>query len=272
MRESIEDIIRKRTDDWLREAIKKVESGDFSLLDNPRPFAMADILVSRESTDATILDVGVAFGDLLFLLKQRGFKNLSGMDFSEEALKFVRKRLCDSLPLYQMDVSMPEYPKGADRYDVIILGDIIEHIWAPKRALLNMRPLLEDGGRLLVSVPNAGFIMNGLLMSFFPEKLFLSNLYGSWTDHINAYNQHLLKSHLIACGFKPLMITGSGAKIFFPRPKGMQKKLTRKFLLSMFWLCELLRPLSNRLFSQNIIILAQKVGEDNLDVDVYADT
>ena len=48
------------------------------------------------------------------------------------------------------------------RYDAIVMGDVIEHVEQPGRALVNLCRHLADGGRLYVATPNATYLGLGL--------------------------------------------------------------------------------------------------------------
>jgi 2-polyprenyl-3-methyl-5-hydroxy-6-metoxy-1,4-benzoquinol methylase len=46
----------------------------------------------------------------------------------------------------------PDLPPGS--FDVVLCGDILEHLRDPLAALMRWRPLLRDDGRLVLSTPN----------------------------------------------------------------------------------------------------------------------
>lgn len=46
---------------------------------------------------------------------------------------------------------------GEQRYDCIVCADVLEHLQAPQHLLAQCAALLKPGGRLLTSVPNAGY-------------------------------------------------------------------------------------------------------------------
>ena len=45
-------------------------------------------------------------------------------------------------------------PLSRGSFDVVLCGDLIEHLRAPERFLARVRPLLRDGGRLVLTTPN----------------------------------------------------------------------------------------------------------------------
>ena len=52
------------------------------------------------------------------------------------------------------DVETMELPLEPGSFDVVLLGDVIEHLRDPVAALARLRPLLRPGGRLVLSTPN----------------------------------------------------------------------------------------------------------------------
>lgn len=155
--------------------------------------------------EAKILDVGCGLGDLLLLLRKDGYQNTVGIDHSQIAVNICRKNgfnvikasLAEELPI----------EIRSNKWDVIILGDILEHIYVPVQVLLQLRTLLTDDGKIIVSVPNAGWIMNGLLLSFVPQLLWLSVMFASWT-HIKFFTLYSLKKELINCGYEIVWLGG----------------------------------------------------------------
>lgn len=261
----LEDIIKEQMDKFYSEMLGYVEAGQHELNLDPRTIVMTDLVEKHVPKDARIIDIGAGLGDLLGQLKERGYTNLAAMDFSNVAEKYFQKKFGDAVPFYKRDISRPKQLEGLGPYDLVIMGDILEHIWGPKRALLGIRSLLKDGGKYLVSVPNAGFILNGLILSFFPHLYNLSIHLGTWS-HINTYTKFRLKAHLGTCGFEPIEIVGSPSRLYYPPARKYSKKFERFFIMSLFRICELLRPLSMKHFSQNIIALTQKVG-GKIEVD-----
>jgi SAM-dependent methyltransferase len=47
--------------------------------------------------------------------------------------------------------------EGAERYDFIVLADVVEHIANPQPVLEKLKSLLSPGGRIVISTPNIAF-------------------------------------------------------------------------------------------------------------------
>jgi SAM-dependent methyltransferase len=106
--------------------------------------------------NARILDIGCGFGQLLRALKERGYKNLSGVDLCPEAVDYCQKQGLD----VQKIKSLQEHAQQSTvrEYDFVIMSHVLEHMEKDKIIFtlkLIRDVLLKQDGRLLVMVPNA---------------------------------------------------------------------------------------------------------------------
>lgn len=105
--------------------------------------------------DMSFLDAGCGDGRLIYELKNSGCKaSLSGIDYSETAVKFARiyNPGCD----IQVDDLTANRNASEFTYDVVVSIETLEHIkpeLLPK-AVEYLQALLKPGGRLVVSVPH----------------------------------------------------------------------------------------------------------------------
>lgn len=94
------------------------------------------------------LEVGCGDGVMLHALRSRGWK-VCGTERTEAMAATARDRY--GIRMY-VD---PEGPQaGHDRFDLIILFQVLEHLSDPVAALKRAAALLGDGGRIVVGVPN----------------------------------------------------------------------------------------------------------------------
>jgi SAM-dependent methyltransferase len=101
-----------------------------------------------------ILDLGCASGFLIEFLEKKGFKNISGIDISKEAIKKCRdKGLTNTFTLDCVDT------KFKDReFDILIASDVLEHIENDDIALREWNRILKKNGILIVFVPAFNFL------------------------------------------------------------------------------------------------------------------
>lgn len=99
--------------------------------------------------DAPILDIGTSTGTNLRMLRDLHFNNVSGLDFSEEAIRFcAAKGLGD---VQQGDVCALPWDKSS--FELVLATDIIEHVDDDKKAVAEICRVLRPGGHALISVP-----------------------------------------------------------------------------------------------------------------------
>lgn len=103
-----------------------------------------------------ILDVGCGQGALAVALKRAGAALVAGIEASSEAAGVARNRLD---VLVEGDLLEAPLPFAPGAFDVLIFGDVLEHLPDPDRALERLLPLLTDGGQVIVSVPNMRFYL-----------------------------------------------------------------------------------------------------------------
>jgi SAM-dependent methyltransferase len=99
--------------------------------------------------NAKILDIGCAGGTLLVEMKDKGYTNLYGLDYSAEAIAVCKNKGIENLVV--MDGHSPEFAENS--FDVIIASDTLEHLENDEVALKNWNKLLKGKGLCLVFVP-----------------------------------------------------------------------------------------------------------------------
>lgn len=136
------------------------------------------------SREASVLDVGCATGGLLSVFKTRGYKNVTGADPSPECSRIAGE-------LHGVDVrvaTLAQLPGWRERYDLIVMVGVLEHVRDAKAAARNAAGLLSENGRFYVAVPdveglptlrNAPFQEFSMEHVNFFSRVSLDNLLGS---------------------------------------------------------------------------------------------
>ena len=102
--------------------------------------------------DAEILEVGSGTGANLALLAQ--FGRVTGLEMEQRAIELARRSLGPRNDIRLLQGRCPEdLGRVAQRFDLICLFDVLEHIVQDRQALERLRSLLKPGGRLLLTVP-----------------------------------------------------------------------------------------------------------------------
>jgi 2-polyprenyl-3-methyl-5-hydroxy-6-metoxy-1,4-benzoquinol methylase len=104
-----------------------------------------------------LLDVGCGDGLLLQTAKDEAWEAL-GIDLSETAILLCHRRGLSASRTNFFDASLDE-----QRFDVIIMSELIEHVPSPQRFLKRAEELLEEGGILYLTTPNFGSLARRVL-------------------------------------------------------------------------------------------------------------
>ncbi|MFC2091728.1 class I SAM-dependent methyltransferase [Elusimicrobiota bacterium] len=105
--------------------------------------------------NAKILDIGCGVGDFLFYLKKEGYKNIHGIDISQQQIEYCRKNISQDAE----NVDAIEYLREKkDEFDLIVANDLIEHI--SKNVIVEfiglVREALKENGTVIMKTGNCG--------------------------------------------------------------------------------------------------------------------
>lgn len=103
--------------------------------------------------DLKVLEVGAGFGETLFYLKQQGIASEAiGLDIFEDMAKKDQYKNIDGFIFGNIEEL--ELPQFNERFDVILLADVLEHLIEPGLVLEKLKKYLKPNGEILVSMPN----------------------------------------------------------------------------------------------------------------------
>jgi len=98
-----------------------------------------------------LLDVGCGSGQFLRLARAHGYQ-VTGIDIDNEAVKVAQDRF-SLLDTYVLPVEELQSARWEQRFDIICLFDVLEHLDNPVLVVGGLRGLLTHGGYLLCTVP-----------------------------------------------------------------------------------------------------------------------
>lgn len=110
------------------------------------------LMVELVGSNKKVLDVGCANGYLAKVLGERGC-SVSGVEYDAAAAEEARPHL-EQLVVGDLETLDLTAELGTGRFDVVVFGDVLEHLRDPLPVLKQARDLLAPGGYVVISIPN----------------------------------------------------------------------------------------------------------------------
>lgn len=114
-----------------------------------------------------ILDVGC--GDGSFIVKFKECCEVFGIDISEKAVNTAKEA---GINAYRVDVSCEKLPFESKYFDIVYMGDLIEHLVNPDFVVREVVRTIRLDGFLVLSTPNLASWLNRLLLLLGMQPLF----------------------------------------------------------------------------------------------------
>jgi 2-polyprenyl-3-methyl-5-hydroxy-6-metoxy-1,4-benzoquinol methylase len=153
-------------------------------------------LLEAVGTGRRVLELGCSSGYLAKPLRERG-NTIVGVELDADAAR-AAEEWCEQVIVGDLEtMTLPLEPAS---FDVLLCGDVVEHLRDPVGTLAGARPLLKPDGRLVLSTPN---IANWAMR--------LSLLAGRWryTDrgfldrtHVHLFTRATLVEAVQAAGYR----------------------------------------------------------------------
>lgn len=149
-------------------------------------------VADRVNAGATVLDIGIGWGEIIPMLEKRQIGRYSGVDFSDKIVRQVAARH----PGHQFYVGGLEQIR--EPHDVVLALEVCEHILPSKIMAFysDIRRALKPDGLLIISVP-----LNEDLSAITLRCPHCSHVH-SRMGHVRAYTSELIRAELELAGFE----------------------------------------------------------------------
>ena len=98
--------------------------------------------------DKKILDVGSGTGEFLNFFRKKGWE-VRGLETDDKAREFAIKNFnCE------IDKNIDQTLENKEKFDVITLWHVLEHVYDINVYLSKLKRLLKDGGYIILGLPN----------------------------------------------------------------------------------------------------------------------
>lgn len=190
----------------------------FSIMESERALLLKDSI----GVGKKILDIGCRDGNLTkhFVLGN----DILGVDIDDLSLLKAKNNL--NIETLNIDLNGDWLEIGDKKFDVVVAGEILEHLFYPEAVLKKVKDYLLDGGLFIGSVPNAFSLKNKL------RYLRSSKKFTPLSDptHINHFSFNELKN-LLNKHFSKVEVVGLG------RFQNLSRFFPSLFAFDLFFIC-----------------------------------
>ncbi len=139
----------------------------------------------------SLLEIGCGYG---FFLDEAKFffPRLAGVELSAKAGKTAGHNSGASVFVGRADM----LPPGMNNFDIIIMINVIEHVYAPVPLLLSLRERLTAGGVIVVATPDIGSLWYRMMKKRWPSFKI--------PEHVAFYGKKTLGNLLSRAGFQSI--------------------------------------------------------------------
>lgn len=185
-----------------------------------------EFILKKTGKNKKVLDIGCNDGYVgEKLIAQRN--TVYGIDIVERDLQTAKKR---GLKVMNIDIENNNLPYEDNYFDVIILADIIEHVFDTDLLLRKCFKVLKKNGTLILTTPNIASLGRRLMLMFgkspyVEHSLELSTSGLPSVGHIRYYTETTLAQQLKYNNYREIKTEGNTLNVGVLR----SKKLGRKF-------------------------------------------
>lgn len=203
-----------------------------------------------------VLDVGCGDGTLSAMFS-RYSERVAGIEVSQEACKIARSR---GVEVARADVENYAFPFRPESFDVVVAGEVIEHMTDPDHFLQDITRVLKPDGYCILTTPNLASWYNRFLLlfgyqphhmdvSFWHNVGKLRPIVDGGGGHLRVFTLRALKALLEIHHLRAVSIEGSTVAVPLPFPLNLVERALSNFPS----------------ISSVLVVLAQKEGASTSD-------
>jgi len=127
-------------------------------------YSRPDVLALIPPGCRRVLDLGCGRGELGRLLRAReGGLSVTGIEWEPAAARTAAEHY-EQVLVGNLEIELPRLAAAGDRFDLVVMADILEHTAEPAAILAQVAALLAAGGHAVVSLPNVSHYSVGLAL------------------------------------------------------------------------------------------------------------
>lgn len=216
----------------------RLTSSRYAVIDHFDRFSRHRILVEEARRYSSVLECGCANGFLTRLIAADGGPRVVGVEYEAEGAEQAA-RFCQRVVV--ADLNREDWTEQVgETFDLVIFGDVLEHLLRPSETLHRAARLLKPGGRVLVSLPNiAHWTIRARLMAgnFDYQSAGILD-----TTHLRFFTVKSANEMIRQAGYRSIRFTPTFGGRFTTRLRPVWDRVTRAipglFALQMIFLLE----------------------------------
>ena len=110
--------------------------------------SMAVSCFKPEKKSKKIIEIGTGYGQILYLLRKKGFKDLTGLDSNSEAISFIRKNFKFIKTHYGSALNINLKKK----YDVVLCNGVLHHTNSLEKGIKELCRILKKDGKIIIGL------------------------------------------------------------------------------------------------------------------------
>jgi 2-polyprenyl-3-methyl-5-hydroxy-6-metoxy-1,4-benzoquinol methylase len=206
-RPSAEEISNMYADDYFVGSDNKTHHMDVAYVDLLSAGDYKDGVeeIKKHCNNGNILDVGCATGNFLYALKQNGF-NVKGIELSSFAAEFGIKNFGIEIINKPYDFNLLNKELPPNYFDVILMGDVLEHFTNPTEAVKLTQQILKTGGKAIIHLPGTLNLISSKLAFLVYKMIGTQKTMHIPPYHLTEFNAKTARYMLSQCGFTKIII------------------------------------------------------------------
>ncbi|WP_131783174.1 class I SAM-dependent methyltransferase [Legionella gresilensis] len=153
--------------------------------------------------DSYVLEFGPAHGVMTKYMQEKLQCKIYAVELdpiaANDAKQYCEKMLVGNIEEYTWKNEYAEI-----KFDYIIFADVLEHLYDPWRVLTEAKPLLNDKGKILLSLPNIA--NNAVIMDLISDKFEYRSTGLLDCTHLRFFTKPSIEKMVKECGYKPISI------------------------------------------------------------------
>lgn len=125
--------------------------------------AMAVSLFKNEKKFKKIIEVGTGYGQILYLLKKKGFNDLSGLDINKEAVSYIKK----NFKFIKMNYGSALKINNKKKYDIVLCNGVLHHTNSLEKGIVQLNKILNKDGKIFLGL----YLFKYSLFDYFVKTL-----------------------------------------------------------------------------------------------------